>query len=183
MNGLLQKTFATFFLPKNGNILSEIICEPTDNCDRNGMLFKGLTVMWLANIALVVNSTYTDILEKIQTTTAGAAKTCTGLNNETCGMRWYGGEFDGQSGFDIDITATTLYSVAMLPFVRDTAKPLTGSSGGNTSADPSAGTETASDGYPTYTPISTADRAGAGILTVIFTGGLVGMAVFMLTGV
>ncbi|KAJ5708467.1 mannan endo-1-6-alpha-mannosidase [Penicillium malachiteum] len=180
LNGLLDKLWSTFFLAKYGDAIAEITCEGSDTCDRNGMLFKGLTVMWLSNIALIVPSTYDAILAKIQSSAVGAASTCTGEGNGTCGVRWWG-SYDGQSGMEPDISATNVFSVAMLPFVNQSeAKPATQSTGGNSTSDPTAGT--ADDDSKTTTPISSGDRAGAGILTVALVGGVVGMAVFMLMG-
>ncbi|KAJ6160661.1 CAZyme family GH76 [Penicillium chermesinum] len=182
LNGLLNKSWELFFTARTNYAASDAVCEIKDNCDRNGMLFKGLMVMWLANVALLVPSTYSTILSKLQSSASGAASTCTGLGNNTCGVRWYGGEWDGKIGMEEDISATNVFSVAMLPFVnKDTAKPVSSSTGGDSKSDPNAG-QGQDTGNVVLAPITTGDKAGAGILTVVFVGAVIGAIVFMFTG-
>ncbi|KAJ5097693.1 mannan endo-1-6-alpha-mannosidase [Penicillium angulare] len=181
LNGLIDSTMATFFLPKYGGTISEKTCEAVgNNCDRNQKLFKGLTLMWMANVALVVPETYDKLLKGIQDSATGAAISCSGQGNKTCGDRWYSG-YDGKIGMEEQISATNAFSVALLPFVKNSSAPLNTLTGGNSSSNPNAGT-TYDNGLPKFAPITTGDRAGAGIMTAVFVGGMVGMAVFMLMG-
>lgn len=138
--------------------------------------------MWLANVALLVPSTYDTILPKLQSSAVGAAESCSGNGNNTCGVRWYGGKWDGKIGMEEDISATNVFSVAMLPFVnKDTKKPVSSATGGDSKSDPNAG-KGKDTGEPVYAPITTGDKAGAGILTVVFVGAVIGAIVFMFTG-
>ena len=80
------------------------------------------------------------------------------------------------------ISASNAFSVAMLPFVdKDTAKPVSSSTGGDSKSDPTAGKGKQS-GDTVLRPITTGDKAGAGVLTVVFVGAVIGAIVFMFTG-
>jgi mannan endo-1,6-alpha-mannosidase len=86
---------------------------------------------------------------------------------------------------EAEISASNAFSVQMLPWINGTeyGPPVTSTTGGNSSSNVDAGeNEDAGNGKSSSKPITTGDKAGAGILTVIFVGGLVGMATFMFLG-
>lgn len=116
------------------------------------------------------------ILPKLQTSAEGAAKSCSGDGKDLCGNRWWGGN-DGQNKMESQISGSQAMSSAMLKFSYD--KSVTVSTGGNGSSDPNAGKEQSGSNLPDLPPISTADKAGAGILTAIFISCTIAMTVFL----
>lgn len=60
--------------------------------------------------------------------------------------------------------------------------PLTTKTGGNSTSDPNAGTSDSKQNTGEAKPITTGDRAGAGILTVVFVGLWGAMIAWMVLG-
>ncbi|OJJ50372.1 hypothetical protein ASPZODRAFT_128988 [Penicilliopsis zonata CBS 506.65] len=183
VTGLLNVTLDRFFPSSHGGeIMSEILCEPTEVCNDNEIIFKGLLSTWLAFTSLVVPSTYDEIWPKLQGSAQGAAATCIGNSNNTCGVRWYGDVWDGWSGLEEQMSTTSIFSVNMIPFMNTSAAPVTSTTGGNSTSDPSAGTTDKDSDTETTTAITTGDKAGAGILTTVFVGMWIGMIAWVLIG-
>lgn len=172
VSGLLTKTFSHFAPESNGGILEEVVCEPSEACNDNEILFKGLVSSWLSFTALIVPSVYDTILAKLQTSAKAAALSCTGHNNNTCGVRWYKSEYDGWIGMEEEISATNIFVANLIAFTK--AAPVTSTTGGNSSSDATAGQNDTSS-VKTTTKVTSGDRAGAGILTVLFVAGWVGI--------
>lgn len=164
----------------HGNILEDITCEPREICNNNEILFKGLTSQWLAYVAVLVPSTADKIWPKLQSSGTAAAASCTGQNNNTCGVRWYQSKWDGWTGMEEQISASQVFSANLLKY-SSSVGPVTSKTGGNSKSNPNAGEQT-SDNKPTYSPITGGDKAGASILTIVFVGGWVGLGVFMMLG-
>lgn len=81
------------------------------------------------------------------------------------------------------ISASQMFSSLLVKYVAGShVGPVTASTGGNSQGNPNAGLGGTTPQKPTLAPITTADKAGAGVLTVGFVGGWVGLMVFMLTG-
>lgn len=181
-NNLMDALFATFFLPQYGGVISDR-CEPSGQCDEdaNRPIFKGLTVSWLADIALIIPSLKEKILPKLQVSAEGAAKACTGNGQNLCGNRWWGGKYDGQNSMENAMSGSQMMSAIMVKFLDSSSKPVSTATGGNSSSDPNAGTEEASKSSQ-LPPVTTADKAGAGILTLLFVAGIIGGVVFLLMG-
>ncbi|KAJ5432513.1 mannan endo-1-6-alpha-mannosidase [Penicillium daleae] len=181
-NGLLNMTLQTFFRKESGFVMEDVTCEPREICNNNEVLFKGLLSTWLSYIALVVPTTYDLIMPKLQTSAVAAAKSCTGNNNNTCGVQWYKSQWDGWTGMEEQISVSQVFSANLLPFVQSKAvAPVTSSTGGNSTSNPSAGLDNnKTDSTPTL--ITTGDKAGAGILTLIFVGGWIAFGAFALMG-
>lgn len=97
--------------------------------------------------------------------TAAAAQcvgTIAGLYGNACGFSWTNGTWDGTYGVGQQLDAMQIF---MANIVQDARSPVTRKTGGTSTGDPSAGTSSNTGiGAPT-TPITTASRAGAGILT------------------
>ncbi|KAJ5899917.1 hypothetical protein N7495_004661 [Penicillium taxi] len=177
VNGLLNTTLDKFF---DNKIMSEVTCEPSEKCNSNEILFKGLESSWLAFTALLIPSTSARILPYLQSSAAGAAASCTGNNNNTCGVRWLQSKWDGWTGMEEQISASNLFSANMLRWVNDSNySPVTASTGGNSSGDVNAGM---GDTQDTVKPMTTGQKAGGGILTVIFFFASVGMGSFLIMG-
>lgn len=155
--------------------MSETLCEPSEACNDNEILFKGMTAMWMAFVSVLVPSTYDTILPKLQGSAEAAAKSCTGNGNNTCGVRWYTGSWDGWSGLEEQMIATAVISSTLISDKKDV--PVTSSTGGNSSSDPTSGMGDSGQDGPRA--ITTADKAGAGILTVLFSVGWVGLLAWL----
>lgn len=160
-------------------MITDWTCEASSRCyvDANGPLFKGLTVSWLSDIALIIPELKEKILPKLQVSAKGAANSCTGNNENLCGNHWYGG-YDEQNSMENAISGSQIMSAVMLKFLGDSSKPVSTATGGNGSSDPNSGTRKTS-GPETLAPITTADKAGAGILTAVFVCLTVGGLVFL----
>lgn len=170
----MKVTIDTFFPSRYNGVMSETLCEPTEACNNNEILFKGMTAMWMAFVSVLVPSTSDTILPKLQSSAQAAAKSCTGNGNNTCGVRWYTGSWDGWSGLEEQLIATAVFASTLIT-EKDT--PVTSTTGGNSSSDPSSGTGDQDDHGPRA--ITTADQAGAGIVTVVFTLSWVGLLAWL----
>lgn len=179
MTSLFQK----FFTAKTNGIISDQVCEASDQCykDANDPLFKGLTISWLMDIALIIPDLKATILPHIQTTALGAAKACSGESKNACGGRFYTA-YDNQASMENQISGVEVISAAMLNFLKSDAVPVNVKSGGNSSSSAKPGGGDTDASLPVYKAITTGDKAGAGILTVIFVTGLLGMGAFLLMG-
>ncbi|KAJ6150861.1 mannan endo-1-6-alpha-mannosidase [Penicillium chermesinum] len=182
VHGILGSIFKIFF-PKG--IMYDPDCEIAQNCNNNEVLFKGEVVTWMALTALMIPDLYDEIMPKLKNSAVGAAASCSGLGNNSCGVRWYQSKFDGHHSMEAEISSSCVLSVNMLPFVdRDKKKPLNIHKGGNSKSDPNAGNLKDNDdaAAAALSPITTGDKAGAAILTVAFIGGWLGLAAFMFIG-
>jgi mannan endo-1,6-alpha-mannosidase len=175
----LKKTFSTFF--PHGNVLEDITCEPTGQCNFNEILFKGLVSSWLVFTGMLVPETAAQITPKLQASAQAAAKTCTGNNNQTCGIKWYTDQWDGTTGMEQEISATNVFLANLVSF-GGIDGPVTSDTGGKSTSDPNAGTGSGNSDKQTTKPITTGDKAGAGILTAIFIAGWAGSMAWLLMG-
>ncbi|KAL3472592.1 mannan endo-1,6-alpha-mannosidase [Aspergillus californicus] len=183
VNGLLGVLLDTFF-PDNmgdGKIFAEYLCEPKELCNYNEILFKGIVSTWLSAVAIIVPETYEQIFPKLQTSAQAAALSCSGSNNNTCGVRWYQSKWDGWTGMEEQIIATDILTSVLISDKTD--GPLTSSTGGNSSSDPNAGLSSGSGSEPgTEKKITAGDKAGASILTVLFVAAWGSMIGWMVLG-
>jgi mannan endo-1,6-alpha-mannosidase len=176
LKGLVTRTFTEFFA--TNDIAVETACEPIGNCDTNGFTFKGYTLRWLAITAQLVPELADQIWPFIQASGVAAAAQCSGgAEGNTCGMKWtQGATWDGSYGVGQQMSALSAVGANMLK-IGNLKAPYTTDTGGVSVGDPNAGTDAgSSDDQPAvYTdPITTGDKAGAGILTalvLIFTLG------------
>ena len=82
-----------------------------------------------------------------------------------------------------EISASNIFLANMINFDNggDTG-PVTADTGGNSTSNPNAGEGDEDSSSHSFAPISTGDKAGASILTLIFVFGWVGAMGFMLLG-
>lgn len=178
VDGLLGKTLKTFF--PNGDVIEDVTCEPIKMCNFNEILFKGLTSSWLAFTTLLAPDTAAQIKPKLASSAEAAAKSCTGNNNNTCGITWYQNKWDGTTGMEQEISATNVFLANLINYNTGSFGPVTSKTGGNSASDPNAGSE--NDDEKKMKPITTGDKAGASILTLIFVFGWAGAVAFMMLG-
>lgn len=170
------------FFPKKhgGDILSEILCEPRELCNNNEILFKGYVSSWLALTGLLLPEKKDKIDAKLKGSAMGLSNSCDGMGNNTCGVRWWGQKWDGWNGMEEEISAACGFSSNLLLGKGDS--PVTSFTGGNSTSNPDAGSESSSESGAQLEPITTGDKAGAGILTALFVGGWVALIVWMVLG-
>ncbi|KAJ5502579.1 Six-hairpin glycosidase [Penicillium fimorum] len=172
----------TGFNGAGGQILSDITCEPLGNCDRNQITFKSYFSNWLGVLTTIVPGTYDLIFPQLRTSAQAAAKQCSGGDDgDLCGIRWYKqAVWDGSKGLEQQMAVLGVLSANILPFTNKA--PLTAESGGTSKSNPNAGTNSSDSKVPVLNTIGTGDRAGAGILTVIFVSGWAIAVTWMIRG-
>ncbi|KAB8266194.1 glycosyl hydrolase family 76-domain-containing protein [Aspergillus pseudonomiae] len=180
VNGLLNATIDGFFPTKyGGNIMSDYTCETTQVCNNNEIIFKGLLSMWLAFTALLVPSTYSTIIPKLQGSGVAAAETCTGHNNNSCGVVWYNSTWDGWNGLEEQMSVTSILAANMVG-LNTSGAPVTSTTGGNSTSDPTAGESDDEGSSSTTTKVTTGDVVGASIVTVVLVVIPIAMVVLLI---
>lgn len=178
IQGLYGTSSAEFYPTKGfdgdaGTILVDITCEPIGKCDRNQITFKAYYSTWLAFMTTIVPTTYDLVMPRMLTSAVAAAKTCTGtgipgISTDTaCGIQWYTQAFD-YAGLEQQMAVLGALNAALVPFKGQ--PPFTSTTGGISKGNPSAGTNSSTE-VPQLDNVTTGDRAGAGILTVVFVAG------------
>lgn len=153
----------------------EIACEPRANCNIDQQSFKAYLARWMAGTAKVAPFTKEGILKRLRGSAIAAAKQCNGgEKGTTCGTRWYEGTWDGTYGVGQQMNALEVFQSNLLELVPP---PLSNSTGGTSKGNPNAGTGSDPAGGAgggggrgragSNNPITTGDRAGAGILTTL----------------
>lgn len=107
VQGLVAAAKSTFFGPSASatDVMYEQKCELAGSCGTDQTSFKGSLSRWLGKTAVLVPSVTGGILDLLEASAQGAAAACSGYGNSTCGMRWYVGDFDGQSDFGVELSA------------------------------------------------------------------------------
>ena len=170
LSGFLNHT-GTFFPSDKGGVMVEI-CEPSQKCNIDQWSFKASFSRWLAITAGLATYTQPQILPLLQTSAKAAAKQCTGGDGNQCGSRWYQ-DFDGNVGVGQQMSAL---SVIQANLITEARAPYSSESGGTSKGNPSAGTGDTSTSPTHFDPVTTADKAGASILTILVLGLTVGGA-------
>lgn len=172
VTNLLEATIRVFF---PDNIAKEPACEDIGTCTSDMLSFKGFVARWMAVTAQLAPFTYDTIMQVLRTSAEAAVKTCSGGDSgRMCGFKWHQGSWDGtlSAGQQMNVLATLtslLITSGEAAGAGDGGSPVTNATGGTSGGDAAAGY----GGKPwetVVTPITTADRAGAGILTVLFVG-------------
>ncbi|TGJ81478.1 hypothetical protein E0Z10_g7282 [Xylaria hypoxylon] len=161
LNGLIDATFKVFF---PNDTAYEIACEEHMTCTTDMLSFKGYVHRWMATITQIAPFTAAKVLPVLRKSAQAAANQCTGgTNGRTCGFKWSSGVFDGSVG--AGQTMDVLAAVSSL-LIGQSKTPVTSADGGTSVGDPNAGigSGSISDDLP---PITTSDRAGAGVVTVV----------------
>lgn len=159
-----------FFPEYYKGIMTEV-CEAKELCDTDQESFKAYLSRWLGVSIQMAPWTHDIIMPRLQTSAKAAAQTCVGASqhgagNYACGMRWWWDGFDGWQGVGQQMTALNIISVLNVDRV---APPYTVRTGGESKGDPGLGTGSVDDDIPQLHKdvVTTADKAGASILTVL----------------
>lgn len=175
INGLVNGTIRVFF---PDGVAHEPACEDVGTCTSDMLSFKGFVARWMAQTTQLAPFTRATILPVLQSSAQAAAKTCTGGDSgRMCGFKWHQDTWDGTvfAGNQMNVLAT-LSSLLVSSEGLASAEggsggaPVTNSTGGTSTGDAAAGYGDDRPWEDVQTPITTADKAGAGILTVVVLG-------------
>jgi mannan endo-1,6-alpha-mannosidase len=185
LNGLLNATFTRFFPTSMGDkIFVEVACEPFGTCALNGYTFKGFVLRWLALTAQLVPDLAGTIWPYIEASAKGAAGQCDGgTDGITCGAEWNTTTWDGTYGVGQQMSALAAIQANAIQ-ASNLRAPYTADTGGTSKGDPSAGsTDSGNPSLPASvtSPITTSDKAGAAILTIIALVLTLGGAYFLVS--
>ncbi|KAI1865767.1 hypothetical protein JX265_008090 [Neoarthrinium moseri] len=107
VQGLVKTAKSTFFGPSTDaqNIMYEQKCEKSSSCTTDQTSFKSSLSRWMGKTTVLVPSVSDSIMELLHASAKGAAASCSGYENSTCGQKWTTGSFDGQSDFGVELSA------------------------------------------------------------------------------
>lgn len=165
----MTKGIIRVFFGQKG-VAFEPSCErPPGSCNSDMESYRGYMHRWMANTIQLAPFMRDTILPVLKTSAAAGVAQCTGGDNgRMCGFHWTTGVYDGQQSASLQMNVLGALTSLMMP---DVAAPLTNTTGGTSKGDPDAGQ--AKTELPTFSPITTGDKAGASIITIlIITGAL-----------
>lgn len=148
----------------------EAECEPQSNCDNDQQSFKAYLARWMAGTTLLAPWTTDTIMSYLVPSAQGAAAQCDGGTSGTvCGLHWTAGAtYDGLYGPGEQMAAMQVISSLL---VGGRPAPLTMETGGTSESDPTTGS---GGGHGSSVSsalgqqdITTGDKAGAAILTIV----------------
>jgi mannan endo-1,6-alpha-mannosidase len=179
LDNLIDATIDEFF---PDDIAFEVNCETHQGaCSPDMLSFKGYVHRWLAVVTQIAPHTQEKLRPILRTSAEAAARQCTGgESGRACGFYWSGGEF-----VDVAVDKTSgageamnvLAAVSSL-LIDEADPPATNTTGGISQGNPNAG-GAGNNGQEPLKPITTGDRAGAAILTILILGGAISMFVWM----
>ncbi|KAL7268058.1 hydrolase 76 protein [Rhizina undulata] len=186
---LMNALDPTFFSTTVPMVMQESACEfdyqgrgPTCNTDQRS--FKAYLARFMALTAVVAPFTQDYIMPRLRASAVQAAKSCNGgTDGETCGLSWISGTYDG-APFGIAVGGVGEHMAVMETIqsnlVLQSDAPLTQITGGTSIGNPAAGTDSSDSVVTTLEKTTTGDKAGAGILTGLVLGGLLGLTYWLL---
>ncbi|EXJ96043.1 hypothetical protein A1O1_01169 [Capronia coronata CBS 617.96] len=178
VNSILNTTYSLFFPQKyGGNIMYELECEESKNCNQDEKSFKSYLARWMAVTSLIVPSTAESIKPKLAGSAAAAAGQCDGGDNgRECGMQWWTTTWDGTAGVGQQMCALSVIGANL---IDERMAPLSLTTGATSKSDPNAGASASTTPSIHMSPITTKDKAGASILTILAVVFVVGGTVWM----
>ena len=163
----------SYFFPKG--IMVEPACEFGNTCTADMLSFKTYSHRWLSTATQIAPFLQVKVLPILQTSAAAAIKQCTGPpTGRACGFKWYGGVYAVPPGTGAGQQMDVLGAVSSL-LIGQASGPVTAKTGGTSKSDPNAGSGTSDNFQTHFKPLSTGDKAGAGILTALILGSACGM--------
>ncbi|OCT52968.1 Mannan endo-1,6-alpha-mannosidase DCW1 [Cladophialophora carrionii] len=180
VNTILNSTFSLFFPAQyGGNIMSELQCESNMLCNQDQKSFKSYLARWLAVTSLLVPQTADQIVPKLQASAQAAAGQCDGgSTGRQCGMQWYTTTWDGSTGVGQQMAALSVIGSTLN---KDILTPKSSNTGATSQGDPNAGSQAPENPAALRDNITTGDKAGAAILTLLAAAVVIGGAVWLVT--
>ncbi|KAI0203513.1 glycoside hydrolase [Astrocystis sublimbata] len=105
VQGFVDTAAKTYFTPAKTGVMYEQKCEPGHGCTTDQTSFKASLSRWLGKTAVLVPSVKTQVMDMLERSAQGAAQSCVGHGNSTCGVTWSAKGFDGQSDFGVELSA------------------------------------------------------------------------------
>ena len=166
----------------------EAACEPRGPgaCNIDQLSFKTYFSRFMASSTKWMPQLYDQFMPYLAASAQAAALQCDGDATtaqgvaNACGFEWtQGAQWDGTWGFGQQMAAL---EVIQSQLIQPARAPVTKQTGGISQGDPSAGTsgDFGADGAPVLPDVTTAGRAGAGILTGVVLIGWLGMIWWMI---
>jgi mannan endo-1,6-alpha-mannosidase len=166
----------TFF---KENIAFEPSCEGVGTCSTDMLSFKGYIHRWYSTMTQIAPFTAAKVLPVLRTSAQAAIKECTGgALGRQCGFKWSTGAYDGVTGAGQEMNVVGAVSSLL---IGQSKAPVTSDTGGTSKGNPNAGANPNSFQIP-LTPVTTGDRAGAGIVTIILIASFLAMLSWMSLG-
>ncbi|KAF7594736.1 hydrolase 76 protein [Aspergillus hancockii] len=155
-----------FFHHDPPDVMYEQACEPVNTCEVDQRSFKGYLARWMAASTQMAPFTVDFVMPRLRASASAAAKTCTGgPRKSTCGLKWTSRQWDGNDDVGIQMAALEVIQSTLINHVD---APVTSNAGGTSKGDPGGGSKPADPRPRILTMhITSADRAGAGILTIM----------------
>lgn len=152
----------------------ELPCEDRKGaCSADMLSFKGYVHRWLSVVTKIAPHTADTILPMLRKSAEAAVSQCTGgETGRRCGFYWSSGQFVDPS---VDKTTGAGEAMSVLAAVSsllidEAHPPATNRSRGTSRGDVNAGSRSRGAVTP-LEPITTGDRAGAAIITMLILGG------------
>lgn len=173
VRGLMNGTLRVFF---PDGIAHEPACEDVGTCTSDMLSFKGYVARWMAVTAQLAPFTRPSIMPALRSSAEAAVRTCTGGDNgRMCGFKWHQSEWDGTTGAGHQMNVLAAMTSLLMTdneITGDAAggsggAPITNATGGTSAGDSAAGYGDERPWDDIYEPITTGDKAGAAILTII----------------
>lgn len=186
VRSLLNATIRNFY---PDNIAKEPACEDSGTCTSDMYSFKGYVARWMAVTAQLCPFARDTVMSTLKTSAQAAIQTCSGSpalnpNGRMCGFKWHETTWDGTTGAgqQMNVLATLVSLLATNEVVATTGgdggTPVTNSTGGTSGGDAAAGY--GGKPWEDYVrPVTTGDKAGAGIVTVALVGSFVAGALWI----
>ncbi|PVH94068.1 glycoside hydrolase family 76 protein [Periconia macrospinosa] len=175
---LLIKGLDIFF---PDGIMKEVACEDIGTCNTDQRSFKAYLSRWMGYAILTARElTFKDLWARIQKSAPAAAKNCVSATDTeaNCDLKWNpSATKDGKTGVGENMSVLEIVQALL---VNKAPGPVTQQTGGTSKSDPSAGGGIMSPPV-VLNPVTTAGRAGAGILTALVLGATIGGAWWLVT--
>lgn len=180
VNGILNAT-SIFFASNPPNVMYEVACEGPNTCDTDNFSFKAYLARWMVASTKYAPFIYDTVMPKIKASAAAAALQCSGgQNGQMCGMKWTNGaKWDGTQGVGQQMGAL---SVIQANLIDQVYTPVTNATGGTSRGNAGAGGSNSGGSNPALStdPISSKDKAGAGVLTTLVLISVIGSCWWMI---
>lgn len=159
-------------------VMYEAACQTGNKCNTDQRCFKAIFSRFLGHTAYFIPSLKDEIMDYLASSAAAAAQSCSGgTDGHTCGQDWRVSGWDDLYGLGEQMSAL---EVIQNNLVFNKAGPLTNRTGGTSTGSSDAGTSSSSNLITNTLTITTKDRAGAGVLTVVCLVGLCATGFWML---
>lgn len=187
VDGLLNGTDVFFFSDENGSppVMIEIACEGVGFCNLDQQSFKAYLSRWMAATTKWAPWTYDRIKPLLVNSAQAAAKQCTGGDNgRMCGLKWANnsGQWDGTTGVGPQMSAM---EIVLANMIHESEAPVTNSTGGTSAGDPTGGGSdigrTDPRGSIVFATLTTGDRSGAIVCTILMCCAAFTAVLFMVT--